>query len=401
MYILYVTYVHIGGFLVVKSAKMDHRLSATLLDVLGRVPGAESLPQRFLLLFPNAPQMSSRSQSLSSLSDSDRRVSASQVSPCTQRVGTQVNVVNGDISSLNVGGSEDTVTNQQSTESNLSPIGIPIKVINPSKKRKSKTYMLNIPIDHIHNLKSLCEHILEQLGKNVVSFDLQFDVGYFSSTHKICFIDGDDIKTELKRLSKAGKTLWCDGKSARPSVASVFCVDSDSDDEPPSKKSKKKPSALESKTLRVDALANELKEKHGNKFNKIQYKLWAEALDVGRHKSKEEPPHGQIWGDKKPKKSNEGVQAMTSAFTHMANTVASAFSPDTGPKRKVETSVSTPTKVATTSLEHGISPGRRIELQEKLFNQIDMLHKMYERGAITSSQFEIRRESLLSQIDKL
>ena len=208
MYILYVTYVHIGGYLpVVKSVKMDHRLSATLLDVLGRVPGAESLPQRFPLLFPNAPQMSSRSQSLSSLSDSDRRVSASQVSPCTQRVGTQVNVVNGDISSLNVGGSEDTVTvtNQQSTESTLSPIDIPIKVINPSKKRESKTYMLNIPIDHIHNLKSLCEHILEQLGKNVVSFDLQFDVGYFSSTHKICFIDGDDIKTELKRLSKAGR----------------------------------------------------------------------------------------------------------------------------------------------------------------------------------------------------
>ena len=43
--------------------------------------------------------------------------------------------------------------------------------------------------------------------------------------------------------------------------------------------------------------------------------------------------------------------------------------------------VSTPTKVVTTSstLPHGISPGRRIELQEKLFNQIDMLHRMYER----------------------
>ena len=67
---------------------------------------------------------------------------------------------------------------------------------------------------------------------------------------------------------------------------------------------------------------------------------------------------GQFGGTKKPKKSNEGVQAITSAFTHMANTVASAFSPDTGPKRKVETSVSTPTNVATSSLEHGISPGR-------------------------------------------
>ena len=74
---------------------------------------------------------------------------------------------------------------------------------------------------------------------------------------------------------------------------------------------------------------------------------------------------------------------MTSAFTHMANSVALAFS---GPDEKATTSVSTPTKVATTSssLSHGISPGRRIELQERLFNQIDMLHRMYEKGAITS-----------------
>ena len=77
-------------------------------------------------------------------------------------------------------------------------------------------------------------------------------------------------------------------------------------------------------------MANELKEKHGNKFNKIQYKLWAEALDVGRHKSKEEPPLGPIWENKKPKKNSEGIQAMTSAFTNMANTVASAF--NTGPE---------------------------------------------------------------------
>ena len=164
---------------------------------------------------------------------------------------------------------------------------------------------------------------------------------------------------------KEVKTLWCDGKSAKQSMPAVVCVDSDSDDEPPTKKSKKMASALESKTLRVDALANELKEKHGNMYNKIQCKLWAEVLDVGRHKSKEEPPLGPIWGGQKPKRSNGGIQAMASAFTHMANSVASAFS---GPDGKATTSVSTPTKVVTTSstLPHGISPGRRIELQEKL-----------------------------------
>ena len=49
-------------------------------------------------------------------------------------------------------------------------------------------------------------------------------------------------------------------------------------------------------------MANELGEKHGKRFTKIQYKLWAEALDVGKHQSKEEPPRGPIWGDQKPEK---------------------------------------------------------------------------------------------------
>ena len=48
------------------------------------------------------------------------------------------------------------------------------------------------------------EEILEQLDKDVVSFDLTFDVrtvGYFvASSCKICFVDTDDIKTELVQL---------------------------------------------------------------------------------------------------------------------------------------------------------------------------------------------------------
>ena len=379
VYAVHVCACHSWRVLVAGLLGMNPRVSATIVSLLDRVRGAESLPQWFPLLFSNVAQ--------TSIVPKQPSTSASQVSHA-QKVGTQVTVISGGNSSLNIGNRGDPVTDQQATASKLPLVAIPIKVINPSKKRESKTYMLNIPIDRMDNLKTLREYILEQLGKNVVSFDLHFDVGYFSSTHKICFVDGDDVKAELKRLFERGKTLWCDGKSTKPGVAAVVCVDSDSDDEPPIKKPKKTASALESKTLRVDALANELKEKHGNKFNKIQCKLWAEALDVGRHKSKEEPPLGPIWGGQKPKKTSEGgVQAMTSAFTHMANSVASAFS---GLEGKAATSVSTPTKVASTSssLPHGISPGRRIEVQEKLFNQIDMLHRMYEKGAITPSQFE-------------
>lgn len=114
------------------------------------------------------------------------------------------------------------------------------------------------------------------------------------------------------------------------------------------------------------------------------------------------PPHGTIWGEKCVKR-RDSVDAMASAFTNVANTVVSAISlPVT------QREANSPAKCSTPHKEHsnahksvGISPRRRIGYHEKLFNQIDMLHKMYERGALTSQQFEKRREVLLSQMDSL
>ena len=57
-------------------------------------------------------------------------------------------------------------------------------------------------------------------------------------------------------------------------------------------------------------MTNEPGEKHGKAYyTKIQYKLWAEALDIGTHQSKEEPLCGPIWGNQKlPKKHPERSQ---------------------------------------------------------------------------------------------
>jgi hypothetical protein len=87
---------------------------------------------------------------------------------------------------------------------------------------------------------------------------------------------------------------------------------------------------------------------NGEKYNKIQYKLWDEALDDKQHESKDVPPSGPIWGSQKSKKSagTRSVDTMASTFTHMVNTVASAFSP---PKQEAPTS--------STNLA-GILPGR-------------------------------------------
>ena len=48
-----------------------------------------------------------------------------------------------------------------------------------------------------------------------------------------------------------------------------------------------------------------------------------------------------------------------------------------------------------------ISPGKKIDYQAKLLSQIDLAHRMFERGAITMDQFEKRRDMLLGQLDSL
>ena len=49
-------------------------------------------------------------------------------------------------------------------------------------------------------------------------------------------------------------------------------------------------------------MANELGEKHGKRFTKIQYKQWAEALDVGKHQSPHVVLSGEVRSQKKSAK---------------------------------------------------------------------------------------------------
>ena len=213
------------------------------LDIL-RMDRADSLPQKFPLLFSNSQTPSLQQQDVLNCSDAHRE-------SCSTKVGTQVSD-SGSIGQLKVQ-STGSVASEASQGSNT--IDIPVKVVNPINKRESKMYMLSLPLEKMTTLKCLREHILEQLGKGVVSFSLKFDVGYFSGIHKICFVESDSLKPELKRLHEKGKNLWCDGLSPKSRASPIVCIDSDSDGEPPTKKTKlkeKAPSALESKARRVD-----------------------------------------------------------------------------------------------------------------------------------------------------
>ena len=76
-----------------------------------------------------------------------------------------------------------------------SGVDFTVKVINPQYKREAKTYMLHsVPMTHITTFKEI---IFEQLGKNVVCFSFEFDVGYIVSSKQDQ--SNDDIETELNK----------------------------------------------------------------------------------------------------------------------------------------------------------------------------------------------------------
>ena len=300
---------------------------------------------------------------------------------------------------------------QSYTDTHDTMTDISIRVINPKKKRDAKTYILkDIQPQKIRTPKCLRKEILEQLGKSVVSFQLNFDVGYMSGNQRICLTERQ-IGSLFPEIAKDGSQLWCEGiipldrvpslKRKRSNTTHVVIDDSsgsDDDTELPPRKQKPKRSAMDEKAERVQKLADKLQAKHGDTYNKIQYKLWAEAMDVNKHKSMERPPPGTIWGTpKESRRAQSTSEAMSEAFTNMATTLVTAFNkPTPSPSSPISNK-------GTSSIqsEVGVSPGRLADLQGKFFTQIEQLHKLFDCGALSKEQFEKRKQVILDRLDEL
>ena len=129
------------------------------------------------------------------------------------------------------------------------------------------------------------------------------------------------------------------------------------------------------------------------KYTKMQCKLWAEVFVNKKHNSLEESPLGSIWKQPQDKVKNprQGTEAATMAFTKLANSVTAALKPTS------DDPSCTPTK----HVHSAVSPRRRIDLQGKLLQNLQLAHTMFEKSAITVDQFEKRHSSLLKQLDVL
>ena len=117
-------------------------MEPTLEAALKNIPGGDGVIEKFKLIFPSVTVPS-------------------------------VTVNNSHVSIVSSNNSEVRLKQPQKTrekQTNSVVDSIPIKVIDPFRKRESKTYMLNLHIETTNSLNHLREEILEQLGKDVISF---------------------------------------------------------------------------------------------------------------------------------------------------------------------------------------------------------------------------------------
>ena len=244
-------------------------------------------------------------------------------------------------------------------------VSLTVKLICPKEKRgEHRVFILrDINLSEITSLDSMRKNIYSQFGKKFIDNSADFDVGYFEGTKRIWIRTNEDLNKLLQSIRTKSITLWCTGRKRGDKRGRVTSgSSSDSEEDFHRKRKKKKKGAQEERNDRVDELVDELRDKHGESFSNLQYRVWAETVLGGHHKSLDKPPKGSYY-------KKRGASS---------------------PLRSVDNPPSTV-----------ITPIRAAELKTTYIKQIKDLHSLLDIGAITKADFEKQKHSILKLMDNL
>ena len=175
---------------------------------------------------------------------------------------------------------QSTSSQVQSTPSLLS---VPVKIINPDKKSKAKLYMLRNNLGTLTDFKDM---IFEQFGEEVVSSELDFEIGFYrnecgSEVLQISMITSRKLFVLVTALL-CGAWVYLkstnEGDTGMITLIQIQSMKVMTCNNVHDLSLKKKKTKHEEKLERVDEL-DELKVKHGT-YTNIQYRVWAETIEA-------------------------------------------------------------------------------------------------------------------------
>ena len=91
---------------------------------------------------------------------------------------------------------------------------------------------------------------------------------------------------------------------------------------------------MKDKRARVEAFHQELESKHGGKYSRPQYGLWAEVIDIGTHASEEESNLGTSFRNVMKTTTNSAISESCRRM-YVAKTVTSALKGNKKPPKQV------------------------------------------------------------------
>ena len=246
-----------------------------------------------------------------------------------------------------------------------------LKLVNP----KSKSDFLTIKLGTAKKFKSLSS--LQQFMYKTISTNPKFkapdltdvEMGYIESGHGLkgrkiwLYADGDvEVMYDYFKDSTS-ILLWCyteaDTQTTKKKKVGSAAKSS--------KSGTKYGQHLEER-MAVDDLYKELQEKHTS-YSPRRLRAWANMINMKTWTSLDEPPNKPFF-TRGRKRSNA----------------------------ECSTGVETPATKKPPSID---SPGRKVRVRTELIDQLDKFHKLKESGALSSTEYDELRSSILSDIKNL
>ena len=145
------------------------------------------------------------------------------------------------------------------------------------------------------------------------------------------------------------------------------------------------------KVDRIECTIKQLQDLHKDKFSNLQYRLWAEMIDVDSHKSLDYPPNVPAFGGMQ---QNPKRLTLASAVTELGTAIATAVSGRSVPLMESP-------KSSTGGDRKSITPTRKADIRSKYITQLRELHQLLDVGAIEEKEYVEQKSIVMDELKSI
>ena len=153
----------------------------------------------------------------------------------------------------------------------------------------------------------------------------------------------------------------------------------------------------------MDEIFLELKEKHEKNYTAQQLRLWANMLQVGTWKDRDNPPKNPMFGYNR---KSQAKPSLTDALASVAEGLARAIGSRVQSPSPITSSADqgSPPQVTPPNArlaEMGVSPSKCAKLRSQYIEQLKQLHQLLELTAISKDEYDEQKGDILKKMHEL